>query len=127
MSKEEELEQKEFIKWLDTNKLFYFAVVNENKQSSTNKNMALRIAAKSKSMGKKSGVSDLVVFTQDKILFIEMKRQRKKLKSGKLSSEKLSSDEQDKFIENVSKYDYADGRVCYGAVEAIEFVKMFKY
>ena len=121
----EAIEQQKFIKWLRLKKIFHFAPTNENQSSFTNRTVALRVAAKAKSMGKVRGVSDVVVMLPSKILFIELKRARKTLKSGKLSTSHTKvSDEKKEFLSTVTdSFDYADGKVCYGAVEAIEYVE----
>ena len=73
--------------------------------------------------GVKSGVSDLCVILKNRVLFIEMKRPAKKLKSGKLSYAGIKvSEHQDKFIENVSKSNVCGAVVCYGFDEAKSFI-----
>ena len=120
----EELEQKKIIQWLRLKKIFHFAPMNENRSSFTNKRVAMQIEAKAKSMGKVKGVSDIVVMLHNKILFIELKRAKKVLKSGKLSiSHTKVSDEQKSFLSRVSGFSYADGYVCYGANEAIKIIE----
>ena len=121
----EAIEQKKFIKWLKLKNIFHFAVVNENNMSSNNKKMAQIIGQKSIEMGKKKGVSDVIVMLPDKILFIEMKRARKRLKSGKLSQENLASKEQLQFIDNVNSFEYSQGFVAYGFIEAKNIVESF--
>ena len=73
----------------------------------------MKIEAKAKSMGKIKGTSDLIVLLESKILFIELKR----LKGS------VTSKEQKAFIEKVNLYPYAVGKICKGAVEAIEFIE----
>jgi len=113
----EEVEQQKLVQWLRLKKIFHFAPMNENKQSFSNRKAAFKIEAKSKSMGKINGVSDLIVMLPNKILFIELKRARKRLKSGKLSSTLSKvSNEQKSFLNAINecfnKYAYAV--VCYG-------------
>ena len=117
----EEEEQKALIKYLKRNNYFFFANVNENKQSFTNKLLATKIEAKSKSMGKVKGVSDLCVFTENTIIFIELKKQRPVLKSGKLGKPTNdATDEQIEFIAKVNGFKYAYGFVAFGCDEAIK-------
>ena len=119
----EEEEQKALIKYLKKNNYFFFANVNENKQSFTNKSLAVKIEAKSKSMGKVKGVSDLCVFTENTIVFIELKKQRPILKSGKLG--KPTNDataEQVEFIAKVNGFKYAYGFVAWGCDECIKIL-----
>ena len=117
----EEEEQKALIKYLKRNNYFFFANVNENKQSFTNKLLAAKIEAKSKSMGKVKGVSDLCVFTENTIVFIELKKQRPVLKSGKLGKPTNdATDEQIKFIAKVNGFKYAYWFVAWGCDEAVK-------
>lgn len=119
----EEEEQKALIRYLKKNNYFFFANVNENKQSFTNKLLATKIEAKSKSMGKVKGVSDLCVFTDNTIVFIELKKQRPVLKSGKLG--KPTNDattEQMEFIAKVSEFKYAYGFIAFGCDECIKIL-----
>jgi len=90
----------------------YFAVPNGGSRN-------VREAMNLKKEGVKAGVSDLVVILQDKILFIEMKRPPKILKSGKLSYAGIKVSENQKvFLENVNNGDVSAGFVCYGFDEA---------
>ena len=124
----EEVEQQKLVQWLRLKNIFHFAPMNENKQSFSNRKAAFKIEAKSKSMGKINGVSDLIVMLPNKILFIELKRARKRLKSGKLSSTLSKvSDEQKSFLNTINEefYKYSSAVVCYGAREAIEIVEEY--
>ena len=119
----EEEEQKALIIYLKRNNYFFFANVNENKQSFTDKLLATKIEAKSKSMGKVKGVSDLCVFTKNTIIFIELKKQRPVLKSGKLG--KPTNDatkEQLEFLAKVNDYEYAYAVVAFGCDESIKIL-----
>ena len=119
----EEEEQKALIKYLKKNNYFFFANVNENKQSFTNKFLATKIEAKSKSMGKVKGVSDLCVFTENTIVFIELKKQRPILKSGKLGKPTNDATEEQKgFIAKVNGFKYAYGFVAFGCDECIKIL-----
>ena len=109
----EESEQMAFIQYLQYKKIDYFAVPNSNALSSLNKLMAVKVMAKMKKVGLVSGVSDLVVMLNHKILFIEMKR----IKGGTVSNN------QKKFLKMVDKYSYAEGFVAYGCKGAIEIVE----
>ncbi len=109
-------EQKELVEWLKSEKLDFFAPINENNHSKANRLLAIKLEAKAKSMGKIKGVSDIVVFTPTKILFIELKR---------LKGSTTSQDQKD-FIERANKYPYAEGRICKGCAKAIEFIEEYK-
>ncbi len=127
--KAEELEQIRLVGWLQTLKLqkkiiTFYATVNENNQSSTNKQMAIRIGQKAKKMGKRAGVSDITVITKTKVIYVEMKRKKKKLQSGKLSASGISvSDSQIEFLEDVNSSNVCVGTIAYGYDEAREFIE----
>jgi hypothetical protein len=109
-------EQIVFIQWLRLSKIFHFAVVNENQQSSNNKFMTIKTAQKHKKAGRLSGVSDVIVMLPDIILFIEMKR----IKGG------VQSRSQKEFEKNVEQFKYAYYFVANGSKEAIEIVNKFR-
>lgn len=111
----EETEQKAFIQWLRLNNIFHFAPMNENIFSFIDRQLAVKLQAKAKSMGALKGASDTVVFTKNKILFIELKR----IKGSKVS------DEQVEFGKQVNKYDYASYHICNGYLEAITTVERY--
>jgi len=129
---EEDLEQKAFVDWLQIMKnnkkiIAYFSIQNENKMSWAvkNKNSLFAIANKDKAMGKRKGVSDMCVILKKYVLFIEMKKKPKQLKT-KLSYANIEvSKEQIQFIKTVSMSDVVYGSVTYGALEAIDYVKQF--
>lgn len=117
-------EQKALVDWLRAKNAFFFAPTNENNTYKQNSKYAMINEVKARSLGKLKGVSDIVVFLPKVILFIELKRRPKRLKSGKISySNSKISKEQDNFIEKVNSYPYAKGAICYGAEEAIKFIK----
>ena len=124
----EEEEQKIVVKYLKIKKILHFAPMNENKQSFSNRVLAMRIENKSKAMGKSNGVPDLMIPIANKYhhgLFIEMKRRAKSLKSGKKSTTHTKvSDEQRKWLYELIDNDY-HAVICYGADEAIEFIKEY--
>jgi hypothetical protein len=121
VKKLEQIEQKKFVRYLTLKKIYHFAVKNE---SGTNyQGNGKFIGGNDKQMGKKTGVSDLVIMLDDKILFIEMKRCRKELKSGKLSTENLLKPEQEQFLNTVNGFKYAKGFVAYGFLEAKEIIE----
>jgi len=122
----ESQEQQELVNWLKKNNYFYFATNNENNQSFSNRLVAMKIEQKSKAMGKIKGTPDLCVFTENTIVFIELKRQRPILKSGKLG--KATNDattEQMQFIAKVNDYKYAYGFVAWGCDESIKILSSF--
>jgi len=117
----EDEEQKALVNYLRKNGYFVFATNNENNTYQQNRKYAMIAEVKAKANGKVKGVSDLCVFTDDRIVFIELKRQRPILKSEKLGTPKNKpTKEQLDFIDEISLYNYATGSVAYGCDEAIE-------
>ena len=116
----EELEQKKAVDYLRILErqgkiIAFFAPMNENIMSGSNREKAMKIENKAKTMGKRSGVSDLVVVLRDKVLFIELKRAGKRLKSGKISYAGIKvSENQKRFLGDVKKSDVCDSFVAYG-------------
>lgn len=112
-------EQKTLCKWLDAKRLSYFAVPNENNMSFLNKKTAAIQGAKLKQIGKKKGAPDLQVHLPGLVIFIEMKRT---IQKGK--SKPVVSDEQKGWIERLNNLGHP-AAVCYGWVEAKEFVESY--
>ena len=121
--KPEEKEQIKFVAWLRANNIFHFSVVNENNMSGKNRLMASLIGEHNKKMGKVAGVSDLVIFLPAHIIFLEMKKPQETLKNGQKSKREMRSKAQIEFCENVDRFDYSFGAVCYGAEEAIDLIQ----
>ena len=122
----EETEQKKLVQYLRAKNIFHFAPLNENNQSFMNRNTAIRIEAKAKAMGKMNGVSDIIVMLKGSILFIELKRAKKRLRNGKLSTSNTKvSEAQKSFISTINDNfgNYAYAKVCYGADEAISVIE----
>jgi len=128
MKNREALEQQKVVNYLEILKrqgkvIEYFAPVNENKHSKQNRQSAIIFEKQAQKMGKKAGVSDLVVIFKDKVLFLEMKRPPKKLKNGKLSYAGIKvSEYQKKFLENINKSEICVGKVAYGFEEARKII-----
>ena len=102
----------------------FFSTKNENNQSFNNRLVAIKIEAKAKARGKIKGTPDLCIFTDNKIVFMELKRQKPILKSGKLG--KPTNDatiEQLEFLAKVNNYQYAYGYVAFGCDESIKILK----
>jgi hypothetical protein len=117
-------EQKKLVKWLQIKKIFFYSNVSENNTYKQDRKYAMIAEQKAKSQGKLKGVSDITVLLPNKILFIELKKQGKKLKNGNIShSNSKVSDEQIAFLEKVNSFDYAIGKVCYGFDDAKNFIE----
>lgn len=116
----EELEQKKAVNYLKILErqgkiIAFFAPMNENIMSGSNRQKAIFIENKAKAMGKRAGVSDLVIILKDKIVFIELKRAGKRLKSGKISYSGIKvSENQKRFLGDIKKSDVCDGFVAFG-------------
>lgn len=120
----EAIEQQKLIQWLRLKKIFHYATTNENNSFMQNRKYAMIAEQKAKAQGKLKGVADITVLLPNKILFIELKKQGKKLKNGNIShSNSKVSDEQIAFLEKVNSFDYAEGRVCYGFEAAKNFIE----
>lgn len=104
----------------------FFAPMNENILSFLDRYQAIKVENKAKTMGKKKGVSDLVVILKNKILFIELKRAGKKLKNGKISYAGIKvSENQKSFLENIKKSNVCDGFVAYGFDDFYKKIKSY--
>lgn len=104
----EEQEQMSFVTWLRINKIRHIHVANERMCSVVYKK-------KLKALGTYAGFPDLMIFLANRTLFIEMKRSDKRLSRV--------SKEQSEWLEFLNLLDEGSAKVCYGADEAIEFVK----
>ena len=109
----EEQEQMNFVSWLRVHKIKHIHIANERMASVVYKK-------KLKALGTYAGFPDLMIFLPNKILFIEMKRSDKRL-SRVSKEQKEWIDFLDIWSENL--YSVSTAKVCYGASEAIEFVK----
>ena len=108
-------EQVVLVKWLRAKKIFHFSIPNSSALSSLNRNTAIKVGSVLKSEGLLKGASDLIVMLPNKVLFIELKRAVKSFSTV--------SEEQIIFIDEVNKFDYAIGQICYGAKEAVKFIE----
>ena len=117
-------EQCNLVEWLRLKKIFHFAPTNENNSHKQNRKFAMIAEMKAKKSGKVKGTSDIFIMLPNKLLVIEMKRSKRKLRNGNLSvSHTNTSKEQLLFIERANTYDYVNATVCYGYMEAIEFIE----
>ncbi|WP_181562944.1 VRR-NUC domain-containing protein [Campylobacter hyointestinalis] len=104
----EEQEQMKFVSWLRVKKIRHIHVANERMCTVVYKK-------KLKALGTYAGFPDLMIFLANRTLFIEMKRSDKRLSRV--------SKEQSEWLEFLNLLDEGSAKVCYGADEAIEFVK----
>ena len=88
--------------------------------------------AKRKRMGVSKGFPDYCILVPTVTqgictVFIELKRQRKVLKNGKIgASPSATSEEQISWILELNKCESTEAIICYGAEEAIEYVEELK-
>ena len=104
----EEQEQMKFVSWLRVKKIRHIHIANERMCSVVYKK-------KLKALGTYAGFPDLMIFLANRTLCIEMKRSDKRLSRV--------SKEQSEWLEFLNLLDEGSAKVCYGADEAIEFVK----
>ena len=115
----EKEEQKKVIQFLEILKtqgkiIDYHSTPNENYLLSLlPKKISFLILNTLKSIGLKKGVPDLYVFGYDKMLAIEMKREKKY----------TISDAQKQWNENLNKSSYCKAYICPGAESAIYILK----
>ena len=113
----EQQEQMKLHQWCKLKGLLSFSIPNGGTR---HKLEAINL----KKEGLTKGVSDYCVVLKDVVLFIEMKRQKKVLKSGKLSiSHTKTSLDQLNFLEDINKSKACKGVVAYGFKEAKEFIE----
>lgn len=119
----EDEEQQLVVEWLEARKFKFTAIPNSTYTTSWKQK------AKNKRTGVRAGFPDLVVIVpcQDKktrLVAIELKKAKKVLKSGKLStSGTVVSEFQKSWIEALNECDNVGAYVCYGHKEAISLVK----
>ena len=94
----------------------------------------IKYLQKQRKEGKRKGVPDFIIIIPNSIcrlnksvlIFIELKRRRKTLKSGAISEEKVStSPEQEMWVENLSLVADVQAFVSEGADKAIETIKHY--
>lgn len=108
----EHQEQAAVVEWLQYNNIVHFSCPNANNMSASNRTKAIRVASKMKKEGVVKGVSDLVILSYKKVLFLEMKR----IKGS------VTSDEQKEWMAKCLELGH-DAIICKGADEAIEAIK----
>ena len=124
-------EQKEaelFVEMLQKLKIEHWHIIQENIVSHP------AYWNKLKKQGWNKGLSDYLVFIpvekskyeKSLLLWVELKRQKRRLKNGKLgSSPSKVYPEQIEFLEKMNTVGSVQGEIHYGADSAIEFVKRF--
>lgn len=101
----------------------FFAAINETRVKSSNPIKNKAIAFKEYAMGKRSGVSDITIILQDKVLFLEMKQPKKLLKNGTYTnSHSKQSESQIEFEKEVTQSNVCFYEVGYGFLNAKEII-----
>lgn len=108
------LEDKEcydFVAWLEKEKIMFTHIPNETFTKSWG------VKNRNKALGVRKGFPDYCLILPDYrgMLFVEMKRQKGS----------TTSPEQKVWIEEIKKIEGCDAAICYGADEAIAYVKQF--
>ncbi len=117
-----------FVEWMRYQKLAFWHPPMETYTTSWKQK------TRNKQEGVTKGISDYLVYLPARrckknkavLLWIELKRRRRKLKSGKLGkSPSTVSAEQVDFIEKMNTVGNVQGGICYGAGESVAFVNKF--
>ena len=101
-------EARKFADFLRLKKIVFLHIPNERKATA-------RAVAELKRQGLQKGAPDYLVFLNNQIIAIELKRQSK--------SKSRVSKEQQEFINLLNSFDYMSAFVCYGANEAIKLIE----
>ena len=137
-------EQKKVVQYLEARRIPYNAPINENIFSGIIRTILIKMLGekkglflsnkinsslenKAKSLGKSKGFPDLQILRPNKYysgLFIELKRQKKQLKTKLSTSHTKTSKEQLEWIYKLNNEGYY-AIVCYGAIEAIEVIENY--
>lgn len=104
----EQAEQALFVQWLDMHNLYYWHTPNSTYTKSWKQK------SRNKIMGVQSGIPDLFVIVNNKLVGVEMKR----TKGGVVSSN------QKVWLERLNNANVPT-KVCKGAQEAIKYIKEF--
>jgi len=105
----EDKEQEAVVQYLEAKKLKFTAIPNSTYTKSFKQKM------KNKRIGLRAGLPDLLIIIKNKLVFIEMKRQ-------KGSTTSYEQKEWIKALNNISPS--IEAHICYGASEAIDLIKL---
>lgn len=117
---EEHIECIQLVAFLRSKNLLFTHINNEMYTKSWSQKR------KAKEEGVSGGVPDYIIFVDKKkssvnrpvLIFIEMKKQKKVLKNGKISLENMLSEKQKIWIEALDSVADVEALVCYGFEEA---------
>jgi hypothetical protein len=124
------------VQWLEMHRYKFTHIVNEvsfGKLSNTKDGQltASIQGSKLKRLGKSSGVPDYMILTPKGVVFIEMKDPKLKPKKGnwndnwkpEAKSKAGVKREQKEWIDAINATPVAQADVCYGCIDAIEFIR----
>ncbi len=115
----EDQEAETLAKWLWANKYSFTHIGNESGQRGT-KNIVLMMAKKQRLWVSKWFPDYCVILKRGSLLFIELKRKKRVLKSWKLGkSPSVVSEEQQQWVAELNTIPNVQAEVCYGSEEAI--------
>ena len=118
----EDYEQERLANWLDANWYMFSAIRNESDTHSFYKGK-IRV----RSWCRKWIPDFCIILKKQSLLFIELKRQKRVLKSGKLwASPSIVSPEQIKWQEKLNKVNNVQCEIAYGYQEAISIIQMLE-
>ena len=117
--KNEALEQANLVLWLEKNNYTYTAIPNSTYTKSFKQKMMNTLT------GVKPWLCDMLIVLKNWwLLFIELKRLKKVLKSWKLSTSNSSiSENQQEWIDALNNINNIQAEICYGCDESIEIIK----
>lgn len=123
MIPKENYEQEQLTIWLDINLYTFSAIRNESDYNNIVK------WVKRKREGVRKGIPDFcIILKMEALLFIELKRQKRILKSWKLwASPSRISEEQIKWIEKLNNISNVQCEICYWYKEAIKLIKKIEW
>lgn len=101
-------EQKAVVEYLEKRGMKFTAIPNSTYTKSWKQKR------KNKEQGLRPGLPDLLVIAKNKLLFIEMKR----VKGS------ATSNEQVEWVAELNKIENVEAKICYGAIEAINFIDL---
>ena len=120
----EDHEAEKLANYLRFSEISFSHIANE-------RNSSIKHGAKLKRMGVSAGFPDYMIIVKTShgfcTVFIELKRQRKRLKNGTLgASPSKVSEEQQSWIHKLNLCEMTEAKICYGADEAIEYIEEIK-
>ncbi len=118
----EDQEAEQLANWLRNNNYTFTHIWNESWQRWT-RNIIIMMAKKKRLWVSKWFPDYCIILKRWALLFIELKRQKKLLKSWKLwASPSVISNEQIEWLKSLNNVANVQGEICYGAGESIDLI-----